>query len=35
VAATAEETLGEVEQERPDAILLELKMPMLNGAGFL
>ena len=35
VAATAEEALSEVEQERPDAILLDLKMPMINGVGFL
>jgi CheY-like chemotaxis protein len=35
VAATAEEALGEVEQERPDAILLDLKMPLVNGVGFL
>lgn len=35
VAATAEEALSEVEQERPDAILLDLKMPLINGVGFL
>ena len=35
VAATAEEALGEVEQQRPDAILLDLKMPLINGVGFL
>jgi CheY-like chemotaxis protein len=35
VAATADEALGEVEQERPDAILLDLKMPLINGVGFL
>jgi CheY-like chemotaxis protein len=35
VAASAEEALGEVEQERPDAILLDLKMPLINGVGFL
>ena len=35
VAATAAEALGEVEQQRPDAILLDLKMPMVNGVGFL
>ena len=34
-AATAEEALGYVEYERPDAILLDLKMPLINGAGFL
>jgi CheY-like chemotaxis protein len=32
VAATAEEALGEVEEERPDAILLDLKTPMLDGS---
>lgn len=35
VAATAEEALNQVAQERPDAILLDLKMPMINGVGFL
>jgi CheY-like chemotaxis protein len=35
VAATAEEALSEVEQERPDAILVDLKMPLINGVGFL
>lgn len=35
VAATAEEALGEVGQERPDAILLDLKKPLVNGVGFL
>jgi two-component system response regulator PrrA len=35
VAATAEEALGEIEQGRPDAILLDLKMPLINGVGFL
>ncbi len=35
VAATAEEALSDVEQERPDAILLDLKMPLINGVGFL
>lgn len=35
VAATAEEALGLVEQKRPDAILLDLRMPLINGAGFL
>jgi CheY-like chemotaxis protein len=34
-AATAEEALGYVEYNRPDAILLDLKMPLINGAGFL
>lgn len=35
VAANAEEALNQVAQERPDAILLDLKMPMINGVGFL
>lgn len=35
VAATAAEALEQVEQERPDAILLDLKMPFVNGVGFL
>jgi CheY-like chemotaxis protein len=35
VAATAEEGLGHVERARPDAILLDFKMPLINGVGFL
>ena len=35
VASTAEEGLGDVEQERLDAILVDLKMPLINGVGFL
>lgn len=35
VAATAEEALRKIEQGRPDAILLDLKMPLINGVGFL
>ena len=35
VAASAEQALAQVEQTRPDAILLDLKMPMINGVGFL
>jgi two-component system, OmpR family, response regulator MprA len=35
VAATAAEALGQLEHERPDAILLDLKMPFINGVGFL
>jgi CheY-like chemotaxis protein len=35
VAATAEEALHKIEQGRPDAILLDLKMPIINGVGFL
>ena len=35
VAATAAEALDEVEQQRPDAIFLDLKMPLVNGVGFL
>jgi CheY-like chemotaxis protein len=35
VAATAEEALRHVEHARPDAILLDLRMPLINGVGFL
>jgi DNA-binding response OmpR family regulator len=35
IAATAEEALAYVDLDRPDAILVDLKMPMINGAGFL
>jgi CheY-like chemotaxis protein len=35
VAATAEEALGQVQHERPDAILVDLKMSFINGVGFL
>jgi CheY-like chemotaxis protein len=35
VAASAEEALAQVQQARPDAILLDMKMPMINGVGFL
>lgn len=35
VATTASEALQQVTQERPDAILLDLKMPLVNGVGFL
>jgi DNA-binding response OmpR family regulator len=35
VASTAEEALREVTRERPDAIFLDLKMPLINGVGFL
>jgi CheY-like chemotaxis protein len=35
VAATADEALGKVERLRPDAILLDLRMPLINGVGFL
>jgi two-component system response regulator MprA len=35
VASTAEEALGQVARSRPDAILLDLKMPLINGVGFL
>jgi two-component system, OmpR family, response regulator MprA len=35
VAATAEEALDQVARERPDAIFLDLKMPLINGVGFL
>jgi DNA-binding response OmpR family regulator len=33
VAATADETLRKIEQARPDAILLDLKMPAISGVG--
>lgn len=35
VAANADEALGQVERRRPDAILLDLRMPLINGVGFL
>jgi CheY-like chemotaxis protein len=35
VAATADEALELITCERPDAILLELKMPFINSVGFL
>lgn len=35
VAATAEQALGQVARQRPDAIFLDLKMPLINGVGFL
>jgi two-component system, OmpR family, response regulator MprA len=35
VAASAAEGLGQLEHERPDAILLDLTMPFINGVGFL
>jgi CheY-like chemotaxis protein len=35
LAATAEEALHQIEQGRPDAILLDLKMPVINGVGLL
>ena len=35
VAASAEEALAEIGLERPDAILVDLKMPLINGVGFL
>jgi CheY-like chemotaxis protein len=35
VAATAEEALHKIEEGRPDAILLDLRMPVINGVGFL
>jgi two-component system, OmpR family, response regulator PrrA len=34
-AANAEDALAYVKQERPDAILLDLRMPLINGVGFL
>lgn len=35
VAATAEDGLNQVKQTRPHAILLDWKMPLINGVGFL
>jgi CheY-like chemotaxis protein len=35
LAATAEEALQKIDQGRPDAILLDLKMPVINGVGLL
>jgi CheY-like chemotaxis protein len=35
VASSAETALAEVREHRPDAILLDLRMPLINGAGFL
>jgi len=35
IAESAEEALRHVGLTRPDAILLDLKMPMINGVGFL
>jgi len=34
-AATAEEALSLMREARPSAIFLDLKMPYMNGAGFL
>jgi DNA-binding response OmpR family regulator len=34
-ASNAQDALREVETFRPDAILLDLRMPMVNGFGFL
>jgi DNA-binding response OmpR family regulator len=35
MAASAEDALAYVKQQRPDAILLDLRMPLINGVGFL
>lgn len=35
VKGGAEEALDHIAQERPDAIFLDLKMPFVNGVGFL
>ena len=34
-AATAESGLREVERAHPDAIILDLRMPLIDGLGFL
>jgi DNA-binding response OmpR family regulator len=34
-AMTAERGLSEAEQSRPDAIILDLRMPLIDGLGFL
>ena len=34
-ALTAEHGLGEAERHRPDAIILDLRMPLIDGLGFL
>ncbi|HYM22035.1 MAG TPA: response regulator [Vicinamibacterales bacterium] len=34
-AATAEEALTAIRESRPSALLVDLKMPFVNGAGFL
>lgn len=34
-AITAESALREAEQHRPDAIILDLRMPLVDGLGFL
>ena|SRR5215470_5550113 len=34
-ALTAESGLREIEETRPDAVILDLRMPFINGVGFL
>ena len=34
-AVTAESGLREIEETRPDAVILDLRMPFINGVGFL
>ena len=34
-AMTAESGLREIEETRPDAVILDLRMPFINGVGFL
>ena len=34
-AITAESGLREIEETRPDAVILDLRMPFINGVGFL
>jgi two-component system response regulator (stage 0 sporulation protein F) len=35
VAETASQALREIRRARPDAILVDFKMPLINGVGFL
>ena len=35
VAGTAREALYQISGERPDVILIDLRMPLINGVGFL
>lgn len=35
IALSAEDALRELEAQRPDAIILDFRMPLINGLGFL